>query len=215
MSWDNSVNRKHHYIHQASSLQWLNLTLKAAWIAVNSPVAFKNINKNSPPDFSITTHLCFFSFQEMSPSTFPKVYQVISYLKPHWETDPLWSGLRISFKRCSFWKQLLFSCSVVSNSLRPHGLQHARLSYPSLSPQTYVHWVGDAIQPSHPLSSPSPPAPNPSQHQGLFQWASSSHQVARVLKLQLWKQLKVCKHGGLPRNKHYCIFRRLGPFIFR
>ena len=41
--------------------------------------------------------------------------------------------------------------------------------------QTHVHWVSDAIQPSHPLSSPSPPAPNPSQHQGLFQWVSSSH----------------------------------------
>ena len=47
--------------------------------------------------------------------------------------------------------------------------------------QTHVHWVGDAIQPSHPLSSPSPPAPNPSQHRGLFQWVSSSHQVAKVL----------------------------------
>ena len=41
------------------------------------------------------------------------------------------------------------------------------------STQTHVQWVGDAIQPSHPLSSPSPPAPNPSQHQGLFQWVSS------------------------------------------
>ena len=46
--------------------------------------------------------------------------------------------------------------------------------------QTHVHWVSDAIQPSH-LSSPSPPAPNPSQHQGLFQWVSSSHQVAKTL----------------------------------
>ena len=45
--------------------------------------------------------------------------------------------------------------------------------------QTHVHWVGDAIQPSHPLSSPSPPAPNPSQHQGLFQWVNSSHEVAK------------------------------------
>ena len=45
---------------------------------------------------------------------------------------------------------------------------------------SHVHWVSDAIQPSHPLSSPSPPAPNPSQHQGLFQWAGSSQQVARV-----------------------------------
>ena len=41
--------------------------------------------------------------------------------------------------------------------------------------QTYHHWVGDAIQPNHPLSSPSPPVPNPSQNQGLFQWVSSLH----------------------------------------
>ena len=53
--------------------------------------------------------------------------------------------------------------------------------------QTHVHWVGDAIQPSHPLSSPSP-APNPSQHQGLFQWVNSSHEVAKVLEFQLQHQ---------------------------
>ena len=51
--------------------------------------------------------------------------------------------------------------------------------------QTHVHWVSDVIQPSHPLSSPSPPAFNLSQHQGIFQWVSSLHQVAKVLKLQL------------------------------
>ena len=45
--------------------------------------------------------------------------------------------------------------------------------------QTYVHWVSDAIQPSHPLSSPSPPAPNPSQHQSFFQWVNSLHEVAK------------------------------------
>ena len=50
--------------------------------------------------------------------------------------------------------------------------------------QTQVHWVSDAIQPSHPLSSPSPPAPNPSQHQSLFQWVNSSHEVAKVLEFQ-------------------------------
>ena len=50
--------------------------------------------------------------------------------------------------------------------------------------QTHVHWVGDVIQPSFPLSSPSPPAFNLSQHQGLFQWVSSSHQVAQILELQ-------------------------------
>ena len=51
--------------------------------------------------------------------------------------------------------------------------------------QTRVHRVGDAIQPSHPLSSPSPPAPNPSQHQSLFQWVNSSHEVAKVVEFQL------------------------------
>ena len=54
--------------------------------------------------------------------------------------------------------------------------------------QTHVHRVGDAIQPSHPLSSPSPPAPNRSQHQGLFQWINSSHQVAKVLEFHLQHQ---------------------------
>ena len=50
--------------------------------------------------------------------------------------------------------------------------------------QTHVHRVGDAIKPSHSLLSPSPSAPNPSQHQGLFQWVSSSHEVAKVLEFQ-------------------------------
>ena len=54
--------------------------------------------------------------------------------------------------------------------------------------QTHAHQVSDAIQPSHLLSSPSPPAPNPSQHQGLFQWVNSSHEVAKVLEFQLQHQ---------------------------
>ena len=56
------------------------------------------------------------------------------------------------------------------------------------STQTHVHWVGDAIQPSHPLSSHSPPALNLSQHQGLFLWVSSSLQMAKVLEFQLQHQ---------------------------
>ena len=56
------------------------------------------------------------------------------------------------------------------------------------STQTHVHWVGDAIQPSYPLLSPSLPAFNLSQHQGLFQWVSSSHKVAKVLEFQLQHQ---------------------------
>ena len=54
--------------------------------------------------------------------------------------------------------------------------------------QTHVHWVGDTIQPSHSLSSPSPPAFNLSQHQGLFQWVSSSNQVAKVSEFQFQHQ---------------------------
>ena len=54
--------------------------------------------------------------------------------------------------------------------------------------QTHVNWVGDAIQPSHPLLSLSPPTFNLSQHQGIFQWVSYSHQVAKVLEFQLQHQ---------------------------
>ena len=66
--------------------------------------------------------------------------------------------------------------------------------------QTHVHRVSDAIQPSHPLLSPSPPAPNPSQHQSLFQWASSLHEVAKVLEFQL-------QHHSLQRNPRADLFQ--------
>ena len=94
---------------------------------------------------------------------------------------------------CPYFKStpVQFSHSVVSDSLRPYGLQHAWPPWPSPTPeftQTHVHWVSDAIQPSHPLSSPSPPAFNLSQHQGLFKWVISSHQVAKALKFQLQHQ---------------------------
>ena len=71
------------------------------------------------------------------------------------------------------------------NRSTPHLPVHHKL--PEFT-QTHAHRVGDAIQPSHPLSSPSPPAPNPSQHQGLFQGVNSSHEVAKVLEFQLQRQ---------------------------
>ena len=58
--------------------------------------------------------------------------------------------------------------------------------------QTHVHWVSNAIQPSQSLSSPSPPAFNLSQHQGIFQWVGSSPKVAKVLELQLQHQSLCC-----------------------
>ena len=77
------------------------------------------------------------------------------------------------------------SCPTLCNPMTPStpGLPvHHQL--PEFT-QTHVHWVGDTIQASHPLSSPSPPAPNPSQHQSLFKWVNSSHEVAKVLVFQL------------------------------
>ena len=97
----------------------------------------------------------------------------------------------MTFPEFQWASSVQFSCSVVSDSLQPHGLQHPGFpvhhQLPELT-QTHVHWVGDAIQPSHPLSSPSTPAFNLSQNQGLFQWVSSSHQVANVLEFQLQHQ---------------------------
>ena len=88
----------------------------------------------------------------------------------------------------SVFSSVQFSCSVVSDSLRPHGLQHARLLCPSPTPGACSNscpscrWFHPTISSS---VAPSPPAFNFSQHQGLFQWVSSSHQVAKVLELQL------------------------------
>ena len=97
----------------------------------------------------------------------------------------------IKTKTRSLQHHVLFSHSVVYNSLWPHELQYVKPPCPSLTPrvtQTHVHWVGDAIQPSHSLLSPSPLALNLSQHQGLFQWVGSSHQMAKVLEVQLQHQ---------------------------
>ena len=88
----------------------------------------------------------------------------------------------MEFSRQEYWSGLLFP-------------SQGDLPYPGIKPtqllestQTHIHRVDDAIQPSHPLSSPSPPALNLSQHQGLFQWVSSSHQVAKELEFQLQHQ---------------------------
>ena len=78
-----------------------------------------------------------------------------------------------------------YSCLILSNSMDfciPGFLVHHQLSELA---QTHIHWVGDAIQPPHHLLSPSPPAFNLFQHQGLFQGVSSSHQVAKILEFQL------------------------------
>ena len=136
----------------------------------------------------------------------------------HWEADSLplrhlgscspaientydLSCLTLSFWSSSSWgDEMLWVCGLVQFSsvgqscptlCNPMGCSTPGLpvhhQFPEFT-QTHVHWISDAIQPSHPLSSPSPPAFNLSQHQGLFKWVSSSHQVAKVLEFQLQHQ---------------------------
>ena len=81
-----------------------------------------------------------------------------------------------------------YSCPTVCDFMDCSTLGFPVLHHLQELAQTHIHWLGDAIKPSHPLSSPSLPAFNLSQHQGLFQWVSSSHQVAKVLELQLQHQ---------------------------
>ena len=113
-------------------------------------------------------------------------------------------------QRCLYMHQYILSAPFMADTASLNGkmtylssfqsLSHVRLfetpwitSTPGLAvhhklpefTQTHVHWASDAIQPSQPLSSPSPPAPNPSQHQSLFQWVSSSLEMAKVLEFQL------------------------------
>ena len=78
----------------------------------------------------------------------------------------------------------LTPCNSMNRSTPGLPVHHQPLGFT----QTHVHRVGDAIQPSHSLSSPSPLAPNPSQDQGLFQWVNSLHEVAKVLEFQLQHQ---------------------------
>ena len=102
------------------------------------------------------------------------LYFLIHEFDTHSSTVPKYITLGFPDKEIFqkfFLESVQFSGSVVSDSLRPHESQHARPPCPSPTlgfTQTHVHRVGDAIQPSHPLLPPSPPAPNPSQYQGLF-----------------------------------------------
>ena len=105
-----------------------------------------------------------------------------------WETElNLWLVIlsifsyTFSFQFSSVTQSRLTLCDPMDCSMSPIPVYH---QLPKLA-QIHVHWVGDAIQKSHPMPSPSSPAFNLSQHQGLFQWVGSLHRVAKVLRLQL------------------------------
>ena len=90
----------------------------------------------------------------------------------------------VNLQFSSFAQSCLTLCDPMNCSTPGLPVHHQLLEFT----QTHVHWVGDAIHPSHPLSPPSPPALNLSPHQGLFKWVSSLHQVANVLEFQLQHQ---------------------------
>jgi len=85
--------------------------------------------------------------------------------------------IKVSVQFRSVAQSCLTLCDPMNCSMPSLPIHHQLLEFT----QTHIHWVSDAIQPSHPLSSPSPPAPNPSQHQSLFQWVKSSHEVANKI----------------------------------
>ena len=130
-------------------------------------------------------------FPSQSKSIFARVTKAMC-LTPSPNEQPL---MRNGFHQrdCALRKAslLLSSCQVVLTLCNPvecstpgFPVPHYLLEFA----QTHVHWIGHAIQPSHPLSPTSPPAFNFPQHQGLFKWVSSTHQVAKVLEFQLQHQ---------------------------
>ena len=122
----------------------------------------------------VSSHLSVYSLSKTIASTWRK-----SYTPARMDSD-----MYLQVFCCSVTKLGLTLCNCMDWGTPGFPVLH----YLPEFAQTHVHRVDDAIQPSHPLSSPSLPAFDLSQHQGLFQWVSSSHQVAKVLELQLQHQ---------------------------
>ena len=153
-------------ILQARILEWVAISFSSAW---KWKVKVKSLS-----------HVQLFA----TPRTI--AYQ--APLSMGFPRQEYWSGVPLSSLKCAYSVQF----SSVSQS-HPTLFNPMNRSTPGLPvyhqllefTQTHIHRVSDAIQSSHPLSSPCPPAPNPSPHQGLFQWVNSSHEVAKVLEFQL------------------------------
>ena len=121
--------------------------------------------------------------RDLSGSTRLSIYFQGFFL--HWPFPFHWVSLYLSF---DCWCSVTESCLTLCDPMDCSTPSFPVLCYLPEFAQTHVHWVGDAIQPSHPLLSLSPPAFNLSQHHGLFQWVSSSCQVAKVLEFLLQHQ---------------------------
>ena len=128
-----------------------------------------------------------FSFLKPSSLISPppaNIWFLCNNLKWQWITEVVKIITMIMFQFSSVIQSCPTLCDPMNRSTPGLPVHH---QLPEFT-QIHVHQVSDAIQPSHPLLSPSPPAPNPSEHQGLFQWVNSSHEVAKVLEFQLQHQ---------------------------
>ena len=151
----------------------------------------------SPPGSSVhrilqARILKWISMPSSRRSSWPKDWNRISYVSIYLYLPPTPTQSHINIELLQF-SSVAQSCPTLCdpvNRSTPGLPVHHHL--PEFT-QTHVLWVCDAIQPSHPLLSPFPPASNPSQHQSLFQWVNSSHEVAKVLEFQL-------QHHSLQRN---------------
>ena len=123
--------------------------------------------------------------------SFPKNYYLTCLITLHSKCLHLYLTVKHGFELCRSTSQFSSVAQLCPTLCDPMNCSTPGLPVHHQLPkstQTHVHWVSDAIQPYHPLSYPSPPALNRSQHQGLFQWVSCSHQVAKVLEFQLQHQ---------------------------
>ena len=155
-------------ILQARTLEWVAISFSSTW-------KWKVMKVKSLRCVQLLVTSCTAAYQAPLSMGFSR--------QEYWSAVPLPSPLFGISSVFSLVDQSLFATPWIA-------AHQASLFYHQLLEftQTHAHWVGDAIQPSHPLSSPSPPAPNPSQHQGLFQWVNSSHEMAKVLEFQLQHQ---------------------------
>ena len=186
-------------IQTAGKEQRMNLGATAnSWIEIRLWRIHKELRNKKQKQQMQTTHLSFLLFQCISANL------VLFAFLYSWDSVQFsCSVMSDSLHLLDFIDYLFFhvgevsnyqfssvaqSCPTLCNPMN-HSMPGLPIHHQLLdSTQTHVHWVSDAIQPSHLLLSPSPPALNPSQHQGLFKWVSSLHQVAKVLEFQLQHQ---------------------------
>ena len=179
---------------------WLAWVFSLRTLLPGTNKGYKSINHSLVISVPTTQSLVIRSplWELVRPWVYSDVEQILGF-GSLLQLNPRWRGSHLkktgSFSWCGHgssssveFSSVAQSCPIVCDpmsSIMPSLPVHHLL--PEIT-QTYVHWVDDAIKPSHPLSSPSPPTPNPSQHQGLFQWVNSSHELAKVLEFRLQHQ---------------------------